>query len=157
MRKFSLVAGCLGTLIIAGCSSNAVSPTYLEDGTEAFMANCSGAGRTWANCEFEAGEECGKRGFEVITKTSEPYSMGSSQSGLYGGPNFGTQETVVMGSSNAYAESSNARYLTFACRGEEEESMVDKLLEKGKETGSELFEKGKEASKDLIEYIDEKI
>ena len=103
MRKFSLVAGCLGTLIIAGSSSNAVSPTYLEDGTEAFMANCSGAGRTWANCEFEAGEECGKRGFEVIAKTSEPYSMGSSLSGLYGGPNFGTQETVVMGSSNALA------------------------------------------------------
>jgi hypothetical protein len=157
MRKFSLVAGCLGTLTIAGCSSNAVSPTYLEDGTEAFMANCSGAGRTWANCEFEAGEECGKRGFEVIAKTSEPYSMGSSKGGLYGGPGIATQQTVVMGSSNSYAESSSARYLTFTCRGVEEPTIADKLLEQSKETGMELFEKGKEASKDLIEYIDEKL
>ena len=145
----------LGIVIITGCSSNSVSPTYLQDGTEAFMANCSGAGRTWANCEFEAGEQCGKRGFEVIAKTSEPYSMGAGRSGLFGSQD--NQGGSVVGGSNTYAESTNARYLTFSCRGEEEESVADKILEKSKETGAKLFEKGKDAGKDLLNYIDEEL
>ena len=62
-----------------------------------------------------------------------------------------------VGGSNTYAESTNARYLTFSCRGEEEESVADKILEKSKETGAKLFEKGKEAGKDLLNYIDEEL
>ena len=62
-----------------------------------------------------------------------------------------------VGGSNTYAESTNARYLAFSCRGEEEESVADKILEKSKETGAKLFEKGKDAGKDLLNYIDEEL
>jgi len=157
MRKFITIFGGLGVLLVSSCSSNSVTPMYLQDGNEAFMANCSGAGRTWANCEFEAGEECGKRGFEVIAKTSEPYSMGKGRSGLYGGQGVAGQGNIVVGSSNTYSESSSARYLTFSCRGEEEKSLTDKLLEQSKEAGVQLFEKSKEAGKKLIDYIDKEL
>ena len=119
------------------------------------MANCSRAGRTWGNCEFEAEEQCAKRGFEVIAIISEPYSMGADRSGLFGSQ--GNQGGSVVGGSNTYAESTNARYLTFSCRGEEEESVGDKILEKSKEIGAKLFEKGKKAGKDLLNYIDEEL
>ena len=157
MRKFSVVVSSFGLFLVSSCSSNSVTSAYLQDGSQAFMANCSGAGRTWANCEFEAGEECGKRGFDVIAKTSEPYSVGKGRSGLYGGQGVAGQGNIVVGSSNTYSESSNARYLTFSCRGEEEQSLTDKLIEQSKETSIELFEKGKEAGKDLIDYIDKEL
>ena len=59
LLQSSTIFGGLGVLWLASCSSNPVTSTYLQDGSEAFMASCSGAGRTLANCEFEAGEECG--------------------------------------------------------------------------------------------------
>ena len=93
----------------------------------------------------------------MIAKTSEPYSMGKGRSGLYGGQGVAGQGNIVVGSSDTYSESSNTRYLTFSCNGEEEQSLTDKLLEQSKDAGAQLFEKGEEAGKDLIDYIDKEL
>ena len=67
-------------LLLAGCAS--ATKTYTQDGKEGFVLNCSGTARNWGMCMEKAGELCGTRGYEVLSRDGEQgFLAGGSASG----------------------------------------------------------------------------
>lgn len=60
---------CWSVLAVAGCAS--VTPTYGPNGRPAFALNCSGLARSWNRCLEAAGEQCGKRGYRVVSANGD--------------------------------------------------------------------------------------
>ena len=71
-------------VLLASCAN--VSQTYAPDGSRAYSIDCSGSARTWGMCLEKAGETCGTRGYDVITRTGDQGAVISgSQYGVFGG------------------------------------------------------------------------
>ncbi len=65
------------------------SRTYVPSGEEGYSITCSGSLQTWGNCFEKAGELCGSKGYEVITKSDEQGAViGGSKSSFFGGTTF---------------------------------------------------------------------
>ena len=72
--------------------------TYSSDGEIAYSLNCSGAANNWGKCNEKAGEICGSKGYDVLTKEGEQGGVASASS------------------SNAFASSLHFRTMTVACK-----------------------------------------
>jgi hypothetical protein len=71
-------------LFIEGCAT--ASKTYLPSGEEGYSVTCSGTALTWGNCYQKAGELCGSRGYDVISRSDDQgAAVVANQYGLYGG------------------------------------------------------------------------
>lgn len=82
MRGIFLIAA--GMLLLSGCATS--SKTYAPDGTEAFSINCSGAGGNWGMCYEKAGDLCGTKGYEILSKDGDDgLTIAAGQNALYGG------------------------------------------------------------------------
>lgn len=64
--------------LLAGCASS--SQTYTPDGRVGYSLNCSGNVRTWGACEQKAGDICGARGYEILSKTSDNVVLATDNS-----------------------------------------------------------------------------
>jgi hypothetical protein len=75
-------------IFVTSLSSCAVvNETYAPDGRKAYSINCSGMAVGWDKCFQAAGEKCGSKGYDILSRTSENQSSISAngQFGLYGG------------------------------------------------------------------------
>ena len=60
----------LCVVLLGGCTN--YKQTHLESGAVGYSIQCSGLGsRSWNACYVMAGDICGKRGYEVISKVSD--------------------------------------------------------------------------------------
>lgn len=67
-----------------GCAT--ATQTYTPDGSQGYSIDCSGNALTWGKCYEKAGELCGNRGYELVTKTGDEGAVVSgTQYGLFGG------------------------------------------------------------------------
>jgi hypothetical protein len=55
--------------LIAGCATQ--KTTHLPDGSVGHSINCSGQALNWGMCYEKAGEICGKKGYEVVSKEGD--------------------------------------------------------------------------------------
>ncbi len=62
----------LALILISSCAST--SETYAPDGSKAHAINCSGTARNWGMCYETAGNICGAKGYEVLSKSENPDS-----------------------------------------------------------------------------------
>ena len=70
--------------LIGGCVT--AKQTYSSDGEIAYSLNCSGATNNWGKCNEKAGEICGSKGYDVLTKEEEQGVIASASSAAaYGG------------------------------------------------------------------------
>ncbi len=59
-----IAIACLCSLLGA-CAT--ASQTYGPDGKVAYTIDCSGAARTWAECQQKAGDICGSHGYRIVS------------------------------------------------------------------------------------------
>jgi len=72
------------SIAVAGCTT--ANHTYAPDGSDAYAINCSSSYLSWGKCYEKAGEKCGPRGYEVVSKDGDSQSSFSgNQFGVYGG------------------------------------------------------------------------
>jgi hypothetical protein len=88
--------GLIIPFLIAGCATS--TQTYGPDGRPAYTINCSGGALSWGECESKAGNLCGSRGYDVVTRSSDRNSSAGA-----GGGSF-------------FAQSSNSRAMTIQCK-----------------------------------------
>ena len=90
----------VGAILLSGCASS--TQTYSEDGRIAYSLNCSGTARNWGMCYEKAGELCGTKGYDVLTRNGE---KGASISGA-------ANQT----SAGIYGSTLHFRTMTIACK-----------------------------------------
>lgn len=97
MRSLS-IAAVLGLLAaLGGCASS--SQTFGPDGRVTHSINCSGTARNWGMCEQKAGELCGAKGYDIVSRSSDTGAMASG------------------GSGNFFATTTHSRTMLVACKG----------------------------------------
>lgn len=81
MKKIAII---LCTLALSACAT--AKKTYTPDGREGFAINCSGQALSWGKCYQKAGEICGTKGYDIISRSGDQGStVAANQFGLYGG------------------------------------------------------------------------
>lgn len=69
---------------ITGCATAA--KTYNQDGRVGYAINCSGAVNSWGKCYEKAGETCGTKGYDILSRAGDQGStISGNQFGVYGG------------------------------------------------------------------------
>lgn len=113
MFKFVMLIGILG---LTACAS--ATKTYAPDGREAYNLNCSGTARNWGMCNQKAGEICGSKGYDVVTRIGEQGAMvnGSSNSSMSGAGNSNSWGIGGSSSSSIFASTTHSRTMTIACK-----------------------------------------
>lgn len=81
MFKVSLFATLAITALLSGCASS--TQTYGADGRVTHSINCSGTARNWGMCEQKAGELCGAKGYEIVSRSSDTGAMASGSGGSF--------------------------------------------------------------------------
>jgi len=90
----------LAVLLLAGCAAPS-QPIYTQDGRMGHSINCPSVSivqMNWSHCLAKAGEICGARGYDIISKVGEEGF--SASYGRYGGG----------------AETTHMRSLVVACK-----------------------------------------
>jgi hypothetical protein len=59
----------LAGLLFAGCTTNRA--IYTPDGRQGQAIQCPGTANSWNGCYARAGEICGPRGYEILSRTGE--------------------------------------------------------------------------------------
>lgn len=90
------VKAVLVIVLLSGCASS--SQTYTSDGRAGYSLNCSGTARNWGMCESKAGEICGARGYEILSRTGDQGFIASGNNGDF------------------YAGTTTKRNMLIACR-----------------------------------------
>jgi hypothetical protein len=91
MKLYLLVAF---VAIAAGCASS--SQTYAPDGRVGHSINCSGTARNWGMCLEKAGELCGAKGYDVVSRTGDQGLIASgSQGNFFAGTTISRSMLVV--------------------------------------------------------------
>lgn len=70
VRALLVLAAAMGWL--AGCATDGVRRN--DDGT--LSIDCSGGYYDWSRCHQRAATECGKQGFEIVSRVSDEASAG---------------------------------------------------------------------------------
>jgi hypothetical protein len=58
-----------GGMLLAGCTTN--REIYTPDGRRGQAIQCPGTANSWNGCYARAGEICGPRGYDIISRTGE--------------------------------------------------------------------------------------
>jgi hypothetical protein len=66
MRIASVVTAAV---VLVGCAT--ASKTFGPDGRPSYALNCSGLARSWGDCETKAGELCGPRGYDIVSRNGD--------------------------------------------------------------------------------------
>ena len=111
-------------LLCASCVSS--SKTFLPDGSEGYVVNCSGSMLSWGDCEAKAGSLCGAGGYEIVSKNANQQNVSSSE-----------------------------RSMMIACNSSREPTTTDKLIQKSQKMLGEGVDKGKELLGEGEELLDE--
>jgi hypothetical protein len=101
--KWALIA-----LSLTGCAIS--KPMYLPDGSQGFNISCDGSANSISKCFQKAGELCGSRGYDIVTREGEIIPYG------YAGGGFNANQHAANG---AYISQSGAyvnRSLMIKCR-----------------------------------------
>ncbi len=85
MRIFVFVSIVIAMSIwLTGCAT--ADKTYTPDGRVGYTVECNGMVLSWGSCYEKAGDICGARGYDVISKTgNSAATLSSNQYGTYGG------------------------------------------------------------------------
>lgn len=75
-RTFVLLALGLGA-----CAAQKAA--YLPDGSKGFSINCSGPYLNWGACEQKAGQICGERGYDVVSKQGDQNAQATAAGGVF--------------------------------------------------------------------------
>jgi hypothetical protein len=68
---------------LVGCAT-APTQTYLADGRQGYLIDCSGSKKSWGICYQQAGELCGISGYEVVAQGDDTgYRAGTTAYGAY--------------------------------------------------------------------------
>ncbi len=95
------LAPLLALPLLLSCAS--ATQTYAPDGRTAHAVDCGGLWRDWGACMERAGEICGARGYDVLSRdTDRNRSGGYARYGSAGGGNY---------------TSTHTRNMLIACRG----------------------------------------
>jgi uncharacterized lipoprotein len=97
MRSLPVLIAIASVAVLSGCASS--KATYGPDGRATHSINCSGTARTWGMCEEKAGELCGTRGYDIISRSNDTGIMATG-----GGANF-------------FGSSLHFRTMQVACKG----------------------------------------
>lgn len=82
-------------ILLLGCAS--ATQTYAPDGRSAHAVDCGGLMRDWGACMERAGEICGARGYDILSRdTDRNRSGGYSRRGSTGGGFTATTHTRNM-------------------------------------------------------------
>lgn len=98
MKKIIIIT----TISIGLVACATVRESYAPDGRKAYSLNCSGTARGWDKCYGAAGERCGAKGYDVLTRNNEPVAMGttgasmSANSASYGSSFVMTSERSML-------------------------------------------------------------
>lgn len=106
--------------LTASCATS--SKTYLPDGREGYVVQCSGSAVGWGDCEAKAGNLCGPNGYEVESRTTGEATE------------FTGNRTVE-------------RSMMIVCNGPKVPSTTEKVIEKSQE----VFDTGVEKGQELLE------
>lgn len=80
----TLALAAVSGFALSGCAT--ATKMYTPDGRVGYTIECSGAANSWGKCYEKAGQTCGARGYDIISRTGDKGSMVSgNQYGLYGG------------------------------------------------------------------------
>lgn len=65
----------LPALLLTGCAMS--QPMYMPDGSQGYNISCDGSMNSMGNCFQKAGQLCGARGYDIITREGEiiPYGV----------------------------------------------------------------------------------
>jgi hypothetical protein len=102
MNAMIRAAAAVVAVALGACAGVNVTESYAPDGRRAYAIDCSGDKGGWDKCFSAAGNSCGTAGYDIIDRTSEDVSGGTT-AGLSGG---------FFGSSGK----SHARSLVIACK-----------------------------------------
>ena len=97
------------TALLSGCVT--VEETYAPDGSKVMVVDCSTTDLkilNWGDCQKKAGEICGERGYEVVSKDSDSNAAGTASAA-------GGGDTVI---GTAIWGNNQARTMMIRCRGE---------------------------------------
>jgi hypothetical protein len=84
--SFATAVACL---LVGACVNS--TPIHTADGRQGHAISCSGAGlygtyvASWNQCFERAGEICGARGYDILSKSDETGVLGGSSYNQYGG------------------------------------------------------------------------
>jgi hypothetical protein len=67
-------------LLLGGCAF--AQPMYLPDGSQGYNISCDGSANSIGKCFQKAGELCGARGYDIVTREGEIIPYGSSAGGV---------------------------------------------------------------------------
>jgi hypothetical protein len=96
------------SLLLCGCAIS--KPMYMPDGKQGYSISCDGSMNSIGKCFEKAGELCGSRGYNIVTKEGEIVPYG------YAGGGFNANQYAANG---AYVSQSGAfvnRTLMVQCR-----------------------------------------
>ena len=83
MKKLLLV-GVVGlSALVGGCAS--VVPMHGPNGKPALAVECSGKFSNWNYCYKKLSEECGSKGYQLVTRDNEQHMSGGSYASASGG------------------------------------------------------------------------
>jgi len=83
MKKYCFVFIII-VLLLFGCAT--ASKIYTPDGKVGYNITCSGSALNWGMCYEKAGDICGSKGYEVLSKSGDKGTiLSGNQFGLYGG------------------------------------------------------------------------
>jgi len=72
-------------MAVAGCAKPRAKRVFLPDGQRGFSVQCSGGKLAWGSCYERAGALCGRRGYEVVEKSSDMNAaIAANQYAAYG-------------------------------------------------------------------------
>lgn len=85
----------LVTVLIGACATS--DDTYMADGRLGHVIDCTGNRKGWEACVSKAGDICGNRGYDVISKNGETTSQAVAglQAGMDDGARSGRRTLVV--------------------------------------------------------------
>ncbi|MNT24465.1 hypothetical protein D3C72_1599390 [compost metagenome] len=84
MKRPNLILLSAATLALSACATS--SKTFGPDGQEAYSIGCSGGALSWGACYEKAGELCGAKGYNILSRNGEGgFAAGGGNGSFFAG------------------------------------------------------------------------
>jgi len=116
MKHTLIVLSILAT-VLSGCATS--RETYTADGRSGYSLNCSGSMLNWGMCEEKAGDLCGDKGYDILSRNGENvgnitnYNSSASANGFV---NNRSAQYYAQGQSSLFSTPIVHRTMTIACK-----------------------------------------